>query len=178
MMGYLVLSSTLSLLHRVVQKEIDQNSVNLRIWVNSQNLSSDQLHAPDATSSHLNLPCMSTFNLLLLPYRMIQQRTIPQAPQGVQNLWNTIIRKHSDLINIVELAKSFAFKGSPEISHANLGSLEESHALPVLETNDVVEAREAFGKEIHETGGRVVGFFDAIGETALVFLGFMLAPGI
>ena len=49
-MGYLVLSSTLSLLHRVVQKEIDQNSVNLRIWVNSQNLSSDQLHAPDATS--------------------------------------------------------------------------------------------------------------------------------
>lgn len=50
MMGYLILPSPFPLLHRVIQKEIDQNSINLHFRVIPQNLSPDQLHAPDTTT--------------------------------------------------------------------------------------------------------------------------------
>lgn len=50
MMGYLVLLSQFPLLHRIIQKEIYQNSVDCGFRVVSLDLPPDQFNTPDATT--------------------------------------------------------------------------------------------------------------------------------
>ena len=50
MMRYLFLSRQLSLFHCVVEEEVNQNRVDLRIWMGSQNLFAYQLNTPYATT--------------------------------------------------------------------------------------------------------------------------------
>lgn len=93
-------------------------------------------------TSDLNLPSVAAFNHLLLCYGMVQERTIAQATQRIQDLGHAVIGKHGDLVDVTELAEAFSFEGGPEVGNAYLGALEEAHALAVPEADDVVEAGE------------------------------------
>lgn len=56
MMRQDLLASGLALLRRIVQKEVYQNSVNLRLWVFTQDLSLDELYAPNTAACILLVP--------------------------------------------------------------------------------------------------------------------------
>lgn len=49
-MRCLFLPRHLPFLHGIIQKEINQDGVNLRIWMISENLSTNQLDAPNGTT--------------------------------------------------------------------------------------------------------------------------------
>lgn len=50
MVGYLILPSPFPLFHRIIQKEINQHSIDLRLWMIPQDLSPDQLYTPYTTA--------------------------------------------------------------------------------------------------------------------------------
>lgn len=85
---------------------------------------------------------MPTFNNLFLPNRTLEGRTVPQASQRVQDLGYSVVRKHGDLVDVVELPQTFAFECGPEVCDADLSALEEPDAVAVLVPYYVVEARE------------------------------------
>lgn len=153
MMRYPFLARRLQLFHRVIQKEIYKDSINLCLWVLPQYIPPNKLHTPNTASTQLNLPRRAALNLLFLTDGKIQLRTIHQAAKAGQDLRHAVVGKHGDLVNVSELAVAGAFEAGPEIGDEDLGSFQESNAFSSLETCFVVEAGESAGEEIHERGG-------------------------
>jgi hypothetical protein len=113
---------------------------------------------------------MTTFYKHLLPYGTRKGGAVPQTSQGVENLRHSIVSKHSDLIDIIELSKSFSIEGCPEISDTYLGPLEKPHTLSALKRHNVIKARKILGQNVDKSGCGMVGRFNAVYEAALVFL--------
>jgi hypothetical protein len=70
-------------------------------------------HNFDSLTSKLKLPWMTALDNPLLTYGMVEQRTVHQTAQGVQDLGHPVVRKHGDFINIVKLAIISAVKACP-----------------------------------------------------------------
>lgn len=65
----------------------------------------------------------------------------------MQYLGNPIIRKHGDLVNVVEGAVAVAIERRPEIRYEDLCSLQEANFAP-LDFDLVPEAREMLCKQV------------------------------
>ena len=115
MMGDAVLAFRLDFFHRIIEEEINENSIELRLRMLTFNLPPQLLNAPDAASSQLDLPRVSPINDFLLPDVRLQRRTVLEAAEGVEYLGDPIICKHGDLIDVVEVAEALAFEAGPEI---------------------------------------------------------------
>lgn len=73
-------------------------------------------------TSKLNLPLMSRLNQLSLQNPAIQRRTVRHATQRMQHLRDTVIGKHGNLVNVIEVSVGFASEASPKICHKDLCS--------------------------------------------------------
>jgi hypothetical protein len=50
MVGDQILASCFTLLDCIIEEKVDQNSIDLRIWMLAKNLFADKLHAPNAAT--------------------------------------------------------------------------------------------------------------------------------
>lgn len=113
---------------------------------------------------------MPMLNQLLTLHCLLQSRTIPKAPQCLQQLRNTIIGKDCEFIYIVEFSVVFSIEACPHICNKNLGTLEDADGFAVLEFDDVVEAGEIGGEEVDECSSGPIGAGNAVYEAAVVLL--------
>jgi len=139
----------LFLLRRIVQEEIDQNRIDLCITLDFHNLPPEQLHGPNTTSADLHLPRMSRLNDLKPADLVLKRWTVPYDAERVQHLWNTVVGKHGDFVNVVELAVRLAVKRGPQVGDEDLRALEEAHFF-ALKGAFVAEAGEFLGEQVDE----------------------------
>lgn len=81
----------LQLLHRVVQEEVDQDSIDRHAGVPAQDLTADELDAPDATAAQLDFPRMSALDRPQLPDVVVEGRAVVDAAEGVEHLRDAVI---------------------------------------------------------------------------------------
>lgn len=105
----------LQFLHGIVEEEINQDSIEMRLRMLALNLPPQKLDAPDAASAQLDLPRVTALNGLPLPDVRLQRRTVLQTAEGVEHLRDPVVRKHGDAIDVVERAIVFAFEAGPEV---------------------------------------------------------------
>lgn len=67
MVGNAFMAFRLRFLHRIVEEEIDQDSIEVRVRVLTPNLPPEKLDAPDAASTQLDLPRVTALNGFLSP---------------------------------------------------------------------------------------------------------------
>ena len=115
MVGNAVTACRLQFFHGIVEEKIDQDSIEVRLRVLTLNLPPKKLDAPDAASSQLDLPRVTAINGFLLPDVRLERRTVLEAAERVEHLRDPIVCEHGDLIDVVEVAKAFAFEAGPEI---------------------------------------------------------------
>lgn len=94
MMWYHVRFISLFLFRQIIQEEVDQNSVDLCVWLDLENLSSEELDAPDTApymvvskaipvmnrmrlTSYLHFPRISRLDHVESPDFVFEWRTIP-----------------------------------------------------------------------------------------------------
>jgi hypothetical protein len=82
---------TLLLLCQIIQKEVDQNSVDLRVRFELQNLAPQQLDGPDTATTYLHLPRMSRLDELEAAQRGFERRAVPEYAEGVQHLGDAVV---------------------------------------------------------------------------------------
>lgn len=83
---------------------------------------------------------------------------------------NAVVGKDSKLVDIIELTVAVSVEACPQVCNENLGSLQDTNGLFVLEADFVTKAVEVFGQQVYESCGGPVGFGDAVYEAASVFL--------
>ena len=163
MMGNALLAFPFHFLHSIVQKEIDKDSIELRLRMLPLNLPPQKLNAPDAASPQLDLPRVTTVNHFLLPDVRFQWRAVLEAAEGVEHLRDPVVCKHGDLIDVVEVAEALALEAGPEVGYQDLRALVETDD-GVLVFVTVVQAGEVVDEEVDEGGGGAFGSLDAGGE--------------
>lgn len=84
----------------------------------------------------------------------------------MQHLRHTIISKHGDVIDIVELAVTFAVEGCPDIGDENLWTLHDAY-VSAFELRTVIEADEVMGQEIDKHTRAMAGSLDEFRHAAL-----------
>ena len=169
MMWDAVMALRLQLLHGIIEEEIQQHSIKPRLRVLAPNLPLQQLDAPDAASAQLNLPWVAAVNALFPPDVRLQRRAVLQAAERVEDLGDPVVCKHGDLVDVVEGAKVLALEAGPEVGDEDLGALVDADG-GVGVFVAIVEGGEGVDEEVYEGGGRLVGFFDAGGESAVEFV--------
>jgi hypothetical protein len=85
-------------------------------------------------------------------------------------LRNPIISKHGYLVYIVKLPVVEAVEACPQISHEDLGALEDPDGLAALEPHFVPEALKIIGQDVDQSRCRLVCRFYAVQEAAIIFL--------
>lgn len=189
-----LLTLGLHFLHEVVQEEVDQDGIDLDVWMVPFDLSSDQLNAPDTAgcivlfvrrscvqrdrnrqelTSQLHFPLAPTPNNGLFLNRRAQRRTVRDAAQGTQDLRDPVVGKHGDFVNVPERTKTLTLEASPQIGNEDLGPLEETDgflSLAALKGELVAEAGKILCEQVDEPGGGAFGSGYAVGEAAGVFL--------
>ena len=126
MMGNALLTFPFHLLHRIVQKEINKDSIEPRLRMLPPNLPPQKLNAPDAASSQLDLPRVTAIDQFLPPDVRLQRRAVLEAAEGVENLGDAVVCEHCDLIDVVEGAVALALEAGPEVRDEDLGALVEA----------------------------------------------------
>jgi hypothetical protein len=83
----------LKLFRQIVQQEIQQHGVHFCIgfWMILDNLPSDHLHGPNAATTELHLPAVTTLQLPLLTESALQWRRECDNAEVVQHLGNPVI---------------------------------------------------------------------------------------
>lgn len=156
MVGYWLLSSPFSFLHCIVEKKVNQNSIDSETRMIPDDLPSDQLYAPNTTgyqdvspvplrnllehTSKLNLPLVAAFYQLFLANCALKCRTVPQASQRIQYLRYSIVCKHCDLVDIVKFPETLPVKSRPKISNANLSPFQEPDTFAIFVFRHIIEA--------------------------------------
>lgn len=103
-------------------------------------------------TSHLDLPAAPAFYHLLLLDNLIQGRAVEYTTHSIQDLWDSIVGKHSDLVNISEGAIAFPLEAGPNVSYEYLCSFKEADGFPPpFKLGLISEAGEVIGQQIHET---------------------------
>ena len=100
-------------LHGVIQEEIDQDSIHMRLRMMTNNLTPDKFHAPDTATAQLDFPGVTATNRLETSDMMLQWWAILQAAQRVEHLWYPIVSEHRNFVDVVEFAIASAFKACP-----------------------------------------------------------------
>lgn len=77
MMWYHLCLFFLLLFRKVIQEEVDENSVDLGVWLKLQNLPTEELCSPDATTPYLHLPRVARFDDPLTAYLILERRAVP-----------------------------------------------------------------------------------------------------
>ena len=168
MVGNAVDALCLYFLHRIVEEEINQDSIELRLRVLPPNLPPQKLDAPDAAAAQLDLPRVPALNHFFLPDVGLQRRTVQEAAERVEDLRDPVVGEHGDLIDVVEGAEAGALEAGPEVRHEDLGAfVEPDGGGGVFVAVAVIEAGEAVDDEVDERGGGSFGFVDAGGELAV-----------
>ena len=160
MMGNALLAFPFHFLHSIVQKEINKDSIELRLRMLPLDLPLQKLNAPDAAPSQLNLPRVTAVNHFLLPDVRFQWRAVLEAAEGVEHLGNPVVREHGDLINVVEVAEALALEAGPEVGYQDLCALVETDD-GVLVFVTVVQAGKVVDEEVDEGGGGAFGLRNA-----------------
>ena len=91
MMRDQAISLRLSVLDRIIQEKVNQDGVDASLGLLAQDLSSDQLHSPDAAASQLDLPRMPALDGFPLPDMAVQRWAVLQNAQRVQHLRDPVI---------------------------------------------------------------------------------------
>ena len=165
-MGNGLLAFPFYFLHRIIQKEINQDGIKPRLRMLPPNLPPQKLHAPDAAASQLDLPRVTALNRLLPPDVRLQQRAVLEAAERVEHLRDPVVGEYGDVINVVEAAEAPALEAGPEVCDQDLGALVEADE-GALVFVAVVEAGEVVDEEVDEVRGGAVGSLDAGREGAL-----------
>ena len=156
----------LQFLHSIVEEEINQDSIEVRLRVLTPNLPPQKLDAPDAASAQLDLPRVAALDDLLPADVRLQRGTVLQAAERVEHLRDPVVGEHGDPVDVVEAAEAVALEAGPEVRDEDLRALVEADG-GAAEGVAVVEAGEVVGDEVDEGGGRPVGLRDAGGEGAV-----------
>ena len=106
MVGNAVEAFCLHFLHSIVEEEINQDSIEVRLRVLTPNLPPQKLDAPDAAAAQLDFPPMPALDDLPLPDVGFQRRTVLEAAERVEYLRDAVVGEHCDLIDVVEVAKA------------------------------------------------------------------------
>jgi hypothetical protein len=79
----------------------------------------------------------------------LQRRAISKTAECGQDLWNTIIGKHGDLVDVLKSSIALAIKAPPKVRDYNLGAFEETNRLPsAFELEFIPEAGKVPRKKI------------------------------
>lgn len=81
MVGNALLAFRLQFLHGIVEEEVDQDSIEVRLRVLTLDLPPQDLDAPDAASTQLDLPRVTALNGFLLPDVRLQRWTVLEAAE-------------------------------------------------------------------------------------------------
>ena len=73
------LPSLFLLLCQIVQKKVNENGIDLCLWMRTQYFSADYFHGPDAAATQLDFPAVSGFYGLKCANRTIEGWTVGQA---------------------------------------------------------------------------------------------------
>ena len=163
MMGNALLAFPFHFLHSIVQKEINKDRIKLRPRMLPLNLPPQNLNAPDAASSQLDLPRVTAANHFLLPDVRFQWRAVLEAAEGVEHLRDPVVCEHGDLIDVVEVAEAVAVEAGPEVGYQDLCALVETDNGALVFVT-VVQAGEVVDEEVDEGGGGAFGSLDAGSE--------------
>lgn len=143
----------LELFHRIIQIKVNQDGVDVRLRMLSFDVPSDQLDRPDAASPQLHLPLRSAWEDLLVFDRGCNRWAAVQSTKSDEDLWNTIVGKHSDLVNVIEVAIRISFEASPNVRDEDLGSFEETHRIfATLVQVLIAKTLEVLSENVDETG--------------------------
>lgn len=115
-----------------------------------QDLSLDQLDAPDAAASKLDFTVLTRSDLLLLTDATIQWRTVQQTSERIEHLRNAIVGKHGDLVDVMKMTIAFTIEAGPQISYQDLRSLVEADQLAV-EVILISKAREIVYQKVDQS---------------------------
>lgn len=128
MMGqhFRLLTRPFSLFQSVIEKEIDEDRIDLRLRMLPQDLSPNQLDTPDAAASKLDFTVLTRGDLLLVTDATIEWRTVQQTSERIEHLRNAIVGKHGDLVDVMKTTITFAIEAGPQISNQDLRSLVET----------------------------------------------------
>lgn len=160
-----LLARSLFFFQCVVQEEVYQNCIYLSLGMLPQNLPPDQFNTPDATSPELNLAIFTASDLPLAADATIQRWTVLQASERVQHLWNTIVGKHGDFVDIIKATVTFTIEAGPQVPDQNLSPFVEADCF-ALEANLVSEAWEILNQQVDQCSCGAVCFSYAVCEAA------------
>lgn len=166
MMGDAVTALRLHFLHRIVEEEINENSIKVRPGVQPLNLPPQELHAPDAAPPQLDLPRVTALDAPPLPDVRLQRRAVLQAAERVEHLRDAVVGEHGDVVDVVEAAGAVAVEAGPEVRDEDLRALVKADGVAIVAVT-VVEAGEVVDEEVDEGGGGVLGLLDAGCEAAV-----------
>ena len=178
--------TSLPLFHGVVQEEVNQDRIDSRFGMLTQDLTTDQLHRPNAAATELYFPRVTALNRHPLPDVAVQRWAVLQTAEGIEHLWYPIVwllsakircrqclwgctSEHRDAIDIMESAIACAFETSPQVCYEDLGPLVEADCL-AFESRFVPKVWEVVYQQIHESGCGPIGFFNAGDEAPMEFL--------
>jgi hypothetical protein len=106
----------------------------------------------------------------LLSNGIFEHWTVPKASQAVQYLWDSIVRKHGDLVYVLKFSEALAIECCPDICYTDLSSFEKPNVLSILKTYNIIETGKVVSQDVDQSGSRMFGSLDAFREAALVFL--------
>ena len=122
-------------------------------------------------TSELRFPPASALDHLLSSDHGIERRAVVQAAHVVQNLWDAVVGKHGDLVNVLEGAVALAAEAGPKVGDQDLRALEEANRLPpAIELDFVPEAAKVPGQDVDEPGRGALGLGYQLDEAAVVIL--------
>jgi hypothetical protein len=77
MMWYHLYLFFLLLFRKVIQEEVDEDSVDLGFWLKLQDLPTEELNSPDAATPYLHFPGMARLDNLLTADLVLERRAVP-----------------------------------------------------------------------------------------------------
>mmetsp|Transcript_28766 Transcript_28766/g.33199 ORF Transcript_28766/g.33199 Transcript_28766/m.33199 type:complete len:294 (-) Transcript_28766:166-1047(-) len=123
----------------------------------------------NSISSYLNFKFAAGWYLLLVFNNLFGILRIFEDPNFHQDLRNSVIREHSQLINIVKLPVILSFESAPQISHQDLHSLIQENLVAFIDRM-VSEIREGSCKNLNQLLCAFLRGFNHINKLSIIVL--------
>lgn len=122
-------------------------------------------------TSKLHFKTAPALNHLLVVDQSMQRRAVAYASQRGQNLRHAVVRKHGNLVDVLELAPGLAVEARPQVRDKDLGPLEYADGLlAAVELVLVPEADKVAGQGVDQPRRRVLARGDQVRDATRVFL--------